>query len=63
MTSLCKSAIASGLGTSIYGVIVFLGCSIQEMGGNVVISCSIYGVVVIDGSLCSRFFGMATRTG
>ena len=63
MTSLSKSAIASGLGTSIHGVIVFLGCSIQEMGGNVVTGCSIYGVVVINGSLYSRFFGMATRTG
>ena len=48
MTSLCKSAIASGLGTS--------GRSIQEMGGNVVIGRSIYGVVVIDGSLYSRFY-------
>ena len=36
----------------------FWGRSIQEMGGNVVIGCSIYGVVVIDGSLYSRFYGM-----
>ena len=28
------------------------GYSIQEMGSNVVIGCSIYGVVVIHGSLC-----------
>ena len=41
--------IASGLGKSIHGVIVFVGCSIQEMGGNVVIGRSIYGVVVING--------------
>ena len=34
------------------------GRSIQEMGGDVVIGRSIYGVVVIDGSLCSRFYGM-----
>ena len=33
--------------------------SIQEMGGDVVIGRSIYGVVVIDGSLCSRFYGMS----
>jgi len=35
------------------------GRSIQEMGGNVVIGRSIYGVVVIDGSLYSRFYGNA----
>ena len=34
------------------------GRSIQEMGGDVVIGRSIYGVVVIDGSLCSRFYGI-----
>ena len=39
----------------------FWGRSIQEMGGNVVIGCSIYGVVVIDGSLYSRFYGMAHK--
>ena len=33
------------------------GSSIQEMVGNV-IGRSIYGVVVIDGSFCSRFYGM-----
>ena len=33
------------------------GRSNQEMGGNVVIGHSIYGVVVIDGSLYSRFYG------
>ena len=31
--------------------------SIQEMGSDVVIGRSIYGVVVIDGSLYSRFYG------
>ena len=45
----------SGLGKSIQGVIVFMGRSIQEMGGNVVIGRSIYGVVVIDGSLYSWY--------
>ena len=32
--------------------------SIQEMGGDVLIGRSIYGIVVIDGSLCSRFYGI-----
>ena len=36
------------------------GRSNQEMGGNVVIGHSIYGVVVIDGSLCSRFYSSPT---
>jgi len=53
MTSLCKSAIASGLGTSIHGVVVFLGSFYSGNGCNVVICRSIYGVVVIDGSLYS----------
>ena len=34
------------------------GRSIQEMGGNDVIGRCIYGVVVIDGSLYSRFYGI-----
>ena len=34
------------------------GCSIQEMSGDVVIGRSIYGIVVINGSLYSRFYGM-----
>ena len=37
----------------------FWGRSIQEMGGNVLIGCSIYGVVVIDGSLYSRLYGIS----
>ena len=41
MMSLCKLAIASGLGTSIHGSLYFWGRSIQEMGGNVVIGLSI----------------------
>ena len=36
------------------GLLYLWGCSIQEMGGDVVIGRSIYGVVVIDGSLYSR---------
>ena len=39
------------------GSLYLWGRSIQEMGGDVVIGRSIYGVVVIDGSLCSRFYG------
>ena len=38
------------------------GRSIQEMGGDVVIGRSIYGVVVIDGSLYSRFYGKSALT-
>ena len=41
------------------GSLYLWGRSIQEMGGDVVIGRSIYGVVVIDGSLCSRFYGTA----
>ena len=48
----------SGLGKGIHGSLYLWGCSIQEMGGDVVIGRSIYGVVVIDGSLYSRFYGM-----
>ena len=40
------------------GSLYFWGCSIQEMGSNVVIGRSIYGVVVIDGSLYSQFYGI-----
>ena len=40
------------------GSLYLWGRSIQEMGGNVVIGRSIYGVVVINGSLHSRFYGM-----
>ena len=40
------------------GSLYLWGHSIQEMGGDVVIGRSIFGVVVIDGSLCSRFYGM-----
>ena len=39
----------------------FWGRSIQEMGGNVVIGRSIYGVVVIDRSLYSRFYGIVDQ--
>ena len=34
------------------------GHSIQVMGGNIVIGRSIHGVVIIDGSLYSRFYGI-----
>ena len=40
------------------GSLYLWGCSIQVMGGDVVIGRSIYGVVVIDGSLYSRFYDM-----
>ena len=46
----------SGLGKSIHGSLYLWGRSIQEMGGDVVIGRSIYGVIVIDGSLYSRFY-------
>ena len=59
MMSLCKSAIASGLGTSIHGVVVFLR---SFYSGNGWIDRSIYGVVVIDGSLYSRFYGIMSNS-
>ena len=40
------------------GSLYLWGYSIQEIGSDVVIGRSIYRVVVIDGSLCSRFYGM-----
>ena len=43
------------------GSLYLWGRSIQEMGGDVVIGRSIYGVVVIDGSLYSRFYGRVFR--
>ena len=43
------------------GSLYFWGRSIQEMGGNVVIGRSIYGVVVIDESLYSRFYGIGVK--
>ena len=45
------------------GSLYLWGRSIQEMGGDVVIGRSIYGVVVIDGSLCSRFYGIPCMQG
>ena len=39
------------------GSLYLWGHSIQEIGGNVVIGRSINGIVVIDGSLYSRFYG------
>ena len=32
------------------------GHTIQEVGGKMMIGSSIYGIAVIDGSLCSRFY-------
>ena len=40
------------------GSLYLWGRSIQEMSGNDVIGRSIYGVVVIDGLLYSRFYGI-----
>ena len=45
------------------GSLYLWGHSIQEMGGDVVIGRSIYGVVVIDGLLCSRFYGSSHMHG
>ena len=63
LPSLCFTIIASRQSKSIYGVIVFVGRSIQEMAGNVVIGYCIYGVVVINGSLYSRFYGNSQARG
>ena len=43
------------------GSLYLWGHSIQEMGDDVVIGRSIYGVVVIDGSLYSRFYGRSVE--
>ena len=43
------------------GSLYLWGRSIQEIGDDVVIGRSIYGVVVIDGSLYSRFYGMLSH--
>ena len=40
------------------GSLYLWGRSIQEIDGDVVIGRSMYGVVVIDGWLYSRFYGM-----
>ena len=42
------------------GLLYLWGRSIQKMGGDVVIGHSIYGVIVIDGSLYSQFYGSTT---
>ena len=42
------------------GSLYLWGPSIQEMDGNVGIGRSIYGVVVIDGSLYSQFYGICS---
>jgi len=34
------------------------GCTIQEVGGEMMMGSSIYGVAVIDGSLYSRVYGI-----
>ena len=41
------------------GSLYLWGRSIQEIGGDVVIGRSIDGVVVVDGSLYSRFYGIS----
>ena len=43
------------------GSLYLWGRSIQEIDGDVVIGRSIYGVVVIDGSLYSRFYGIQLK--
>ena len=60
LPSLSFTIIVSGLGKSIHRVIIFLG---SFYSGNVVIGHSIYGVVVIDGSLHSQFYSMSQSTG
>ena len=38
------------------------GHTIQEVGGKMMIGSSIYGVAVIDGSLCSGFYSTWGQT-
>ena len=46
------------IGKIIHGVVVLESQTIQEVGGKMMIGSSIYGIAVIDGLLCSRFYGM-----
>ena len=43
------------------GSLYLWGCSIQEMGGDVVIGCSIYGVVVIGGSPILQLYDLGSH--
>ena len=40
------------------GLLYLRGRTIQEVGGKIMMGSSIYGVAVIDGSLCSRVYGI-----
>ena len=42
------------------GLLYLRGRTIQEVGGEMMMGFSIYGVAVIDGSLYSRFYGIYT---
>ena len=46
----------------IHGSQYLRGHTIHEVHGEVAIGPSIYGIYVIDGSLCSRVYGIYTRT-
>ena len=41
------------------GLLYLRGRTIQEVGGEMLMGSSIYGVAVIDGSLYSRVYGMS----
>ena len=45
------------------GLLYLRGNTIQEVGVEMTMSCSIRWVAVIDGSLYSRFYGMDTSNG
>ena len=44
------------------GLLYLRGRTIQEVGGEMLMGSSIYGVAVIDGSLYSRVYGIAILT-
>ena len=44
------------IGKIIHGVVVLGRSTIQEVGGEMMMGLSIYGVAVMDGSLYSRFY-------
>ena len=46
------------IGKIIHGVVVLGRSTIQEVGGEMMMGLSIYGVAVMDGSLYSRFYGI-----
>ena len=45
------------------GLLYLRGHTVHKMGGETIMGSSIYGVVVINGSLYSRFYGIIIIVG